>query len=54
MAKAIKKNAGVTCEVSGCRFHDAGGTCTASCISVGPQNAKKSSETICATFKPEK
>lgn len=44
---------GVRCEVSNCTFNEHK-ACSAKEIKVGPQFAASSSDTICATFKPEK
>lgn len=44
---------GINCSVKECAYHDGECYCTAEQINVGPSNAHSSSETICATFKPE-
>lgn len=44
---------GISCSVKSCAYHDGECYCTAEHINVGPSNAHSSSETICATFKPE-
>lgn len=44
---------GIHCDVSNCRYHAQGHTCTAKEITVGPQYANNSTDTVCATFKPE-
>ncbi|MFA6948080.1 MAG: DUF1540 domain-containing protein [Eubacteriales bacterium] len=46
-----KHNKGVTCDVKSCQYHDGECYCTAKQISVGPTDACKCSETVCATFK---
>ena len=48
-----KHNKGINCSVKNCAYHDGECYCTAEKINVGPSNAASSSETICATFKPE-
>ncbi|MBR2951657.1 MAG: DUF1540 domain-containing protein [Clostridia bacterium] len=47
-----KKNKGIVCDVRKCVYHDKDNYCTASQIAVGPSYAESSSETVCATFKP--
>ncbi len=44
---------GINCAVKNCVYHDGECYCTAEHINVGPSDACASSETICATFKPE-
>ncbi len=44
---------GINCSVRNCAYHDGECYCTAREINVGPSNACTSTETICATFKPE-
>ena len=44
---------GINCSVKNCTYHDGECYCTAEHINVGPSNATSSSDTICATFKPE-
>lgn len=44
---------GINCAVKNCAYHDGECYCTAERIHVGPANAHASSETVCATFKPE-
>ena len=44
---------GIKCDVKNCYYHNAETYCTAEQISVGPQNADTSGETLCATFKPK-
>lgn len=52
-AGSIPKHiAGVRCDAKSCVYHDGDSFCTADCISVGTVFAKKSGETVCATFKP--
>ena len=46
-------NKGVHCDVKNCAYHQGQYQCTASCISVGPQNATSSTATSCVTFKPK-
>ena len=46
-------NGGVVCDVSNCVYHDGKSECYAGEISVGPRDAKCSSNTVCATFKPK-
>lgn len=48
--KALK---GVSCDVKNCAYHSGVCECHAGCISVGPSEAKSSSGTACATFKPK-
>ena len=48
--KALK---GVSCDVKNCVYHSGMCECHAGCISVGPSEAKSSSGTSCATFKPK-
>ncbi len=43
---------GIDCDVKSCAYHDGVKDCCASKISVGPSDAKCSSGTACATFKP--
>ena len=43
---------GIKCNVEHCAYHNGKNDCYAGCISVGPNNAESSSETVCATFKP--
>ena len=47
-----KKNKSIVCDVRNCVYHDKDNHCTASQIAVGPSYAQSSSETVCATFKP--
>lgn len=42
---------GISCDVRNCTYHDGDHYCTAEKIYVGPSNAVKSADTICATFK---
>ncbi len=44
---------GINCSVKNCVYHDGECYCTAEHINVGPSSANSSSETVCATFKPE-
>ena len=48
-----KKNPGIVCDVRKCIYHGKDNSCSASQIAVGPSYAESSSETVCATFKPE-
>ena len=43
---------GIDCDVKSCAYHDGVNDCYAGKISVGPKDAKCSSGTVCATFKP--
>ncbi len=43
---------GVCCDVKNCIHHDGESACTAKEITVGPSYASSSSDTACATFKP--
>lgn len=42
---------GVSCDAKNCVYNRAGNICDAGRIDIGTNNAKSSSETICATFK---
>ena len=44
---------GIHCNVENCYYHEAGTKCTAQEISVGPDCAHCSDETVCSTFKPK-
>ncbi len=44
---------GISCDVKNCYFHNGECYCTAEQISVVPQSAGCSSETLCATFRPK-
>ena len=44
---------GIHCNVENCYFHDEQTNCTAHEISVGPNSAHCSEETVCSTFKPK-
>lgn len=44
---------GINCDVVNCVYHDGKSECYAGEISVGPRDAKCSSNTVCATFKPK-
>lgn len=46
-----KHQKAIHCDAKNCVFHDGECYCTADRISVGPSNAKRSSETACATFE---
>ena len=48
-----KQIKGIKCNVQNCYYHDCDTHCTANEIAVGPQNASKSGDTLCATFKPK-
>ena len=50
---SAKKVKGITCDVRECQYHDGENTCMAGHVSVGPTDAKCSSETVCATFRPK-
>ena len=41
----------VDCRVTNCQFHDGEKKCCAGHISVGPNHALTSKDTICGTFK---
>lgn len=43
---------GICCDVKNCTYHSADNCCTAKEITVGPSYASTSSDTACATFKP--
>ena len=42
---------GIKCDVKNCVYHSGKNECCAGCISVGPQSAKSSTDTVCVTFK---
>ncbi len=44
---------GIKCDVNNCIYNDESCYCTAKEIHVGPHFASCSSDTVCATFKPE-
>lgn len=44
---------GVKCIVNTCYYHERGDKCAASKIEIQPRNATNTSETDCATFRPE-
>ena len=44
---------GINCSVKNCAYHDGVCYCTAGHINVGPSSATSSTDTVCATFKPE-
>ena len=44
---------GIRCNVENCYYHDQETNCTAHEISVGPDCAHCSDETVCSTFKPK-
>lgn len=46
-------NHGIDCKVTNCKYNENKKYCTAKQICVGPSFASCSSETVCATFKPE-
>lgn len=54
MAQNTSNNAisGISCDVRNCEYHQEGHKCVAREIKVGPGYATSSSDTICATFKP--
>lgn len=43
---------GICCDVSNCHYHHENRQCSASEIKVGPTYASTSTDTVCATFKP--
>ena len=49
---AKKHNEGISCMVKNCAYHDGERYCMTKEISVGPNHANTSADTICATFKP--
>ncbi len=51
--RCCKHIKGIKCDVKNCYYHNAETYCTAEQISVGPQNADTSGDTLCATFKPK-
>ena len=44
---------GIQCDVHNCVYNAEGRECHTAQIAVGPSEAKCSSETVCATFKPK-
>ncbi|MCI9414333.1 MAG: DUF1540 domain-containing protein [Clostridiales bacterium] len=46
-------NPGVRCDVKNCVYHDGDKACTAEKINVGPTYAVSTTDTACATFKPQ-
>ena len=48
---AKTRNQGISCMVKNCVYHDGINACMTKEISVGPNHAKSSADTICATFK---
>lgn len=44
---------GIKCDVTNCHYHQENSKCNANEIKVGPTYASTSTDTICATFKPE-
>lgn len=50
--EAKKLIKGIDCDVKSCAYHDGTSDCFAGKISIGPKDAKCSSGTACATFKP--
>lgn len=44
---------GVVCSVVSCTYNDKHGYCTAKQIQIGPTGAVSSTETLCATYKPD-
>ena len=44
---------GINCNVKNCVYNEQNNACYAGEICVGPQDAKCSSNTVCATFKPK-
>lgn len=49
MSKPIS---GIKCDVTNCHYNDLNHHCIAREITVGPQFANSSADTVCATFKP--
>ncbi len=47
----VEYNRGIDCNVTNCIFNKEDCHCTAEKITVGPQNASTSADTLCATFK---
>ena len=43
----------IMCEVKNCVYHQQDNMCSAPQIEVGPHYATNSTDTICATFKPQ-
>lgn len=41
----------VECKVTDCVYHGEHNVCTASKITVGPEHAQSSAETLCSTFR---
>lgn len=46
-----KYNVGISCNVQNCVYHAGDCHCVAEKISVGPNSASTSADTVCATFK---
>ena len=46
-------NPGVRCDVKNCVYHDGDKACTAEKINVGPTYAVSTTDTACATSKPQ-
>ena len=46
-----EKASGVNCDVTTCTYHAPGHVCTAGEIKVGPSDAFKMTDTVCATFE---
>lgn len=44
---------GIRCDVTNCHYHHENRRCGAKEIKVGPTYASASTDTICATFKPD-
>jgi hypothetical protein len=42
---------GIHCDVTNCAYHDPQCKCSADNISVGPDYASSSADTVCSTFK---
>ncbi|MDP4153342.1 MAG: DUF1540 domain-containing protein [Bacillota bacterium] len=49
--KSRKPNSGVSCDVNSCIYNDKDFHCTASKITVGPEDAETVRDTVCATFE---
>lgn len=51
--KNNKEISGIVCSVMHCAYNDKHGHCKAKQVEIGPMRATSSTETVCATFKPE-
>ena len=45
------QNGRIACNVESCVYHSDDNHCTASGITVGPENARQETETLCATYR---